>query len=178
MHDKLDFIWDKDNETKIVDHMQVKKQLRLRKIDREFQNAQQAKVYTNLQNSLSLRKVKPTTESENECPQSVHESERLFMDAFKAMIESGYALTEVDFLSLLDVLQVQKKVVSVHQLEKTTAFFVQAATMMHFSAEKVIERLTRNWVHEESKEHLEPNQSDLESVQSSSRVTEFDSILI
>jgi hypothetical protein len=39
MHDKLDFIWDKDNETKIVDHMQVKKQLRLRKIDREFQNA-------------------------------------------------------------------------------------------------------------------------------------------
>ena len=86
------------------------------------------------------------------------------MDAFKAMIESGYALTEFDFLSLLDVLQVQKKVVSVHQLEKTTAFFVQAATLMHFSAEKVIERLTRNWVHEESKEQLEQNQSDLESV--------------
>jgi len=48
MHDKLDFIWDKDNDPKIVDHMQVKQQLRLRKIDRESLNAKQAKVYTTL----------------------------------------------------------------------------------------------------------------------------------
>ena len=48
LHDKLDFIWDKDNDPKIVDHMQVKQQLRLRKIDRESLNAKQAKVYTTL----------------------------------------------------------------------------------------------------------------------------------
>lgn len=72
------------------------------------------------------------------------------MDVFKAMIESGYALTEDDFLQLLDVLEVQNQVISVHQLEKTTAFFLQAASLMHFSAEKVIERLTKNWVNDES----------------------------
>ena len=42
--------------------------------------------------------------SENESHQKVHEVERVFLDTFRSMIESGYALTEEDFHELLDVL--------------------------------------------------------------------------
>jgi hypothetical protein len=54
------------------------------------------------------------------------------MDAFKIIIESGYALSQNDFLELLDILQVQSKIISLHQLESITAFFMSAARMLNF----------------------------------------------
>lgn len=55
---------------------------------------------------MRTRKVRLTID--NESFQKVHECERQFLDAFKIMIESGYALTEQDFFELLELLQVRQ----------------------------------------------------------------------
>jgi hypothetical protein len=57
-----------------------------------------------LLNGLSLRKINLTNDLES--IQKVHEVEKEFLDAFRTMIESGYALTEADFFELLEVLKV------------------------------------------------------------------------
>lgn len=111
MHDKLDFIWDKST-SQIVNQEEVRNKLKQRKFDRVVLNNKQAKIYNQLLHTLGSRKVQLT--SENESYQKVHESERQFLDAFKTMIESGYALTEQDFLELLDLIEVREQVKTVH----------------------------------------------------------------
>jgi hypothetical protein len=63
-------------------------------------------------NELSVRRVRVTTEMDQ--VQKVHECEREFMDTLKIIVESGYSLTQEDFLSLLDELEIQSRVHSVH----------------------------------------------------------------
>lgn len=46
--------------------------------------------------------------------QKAHECEREFMDTLKVIVESGYSLIQEDFLSLLDELEIQSRVHSVH----------------------------------------------------------------
>lgn len=78
--------------------------------------------------------------------QKVHECERQFLDAFKAMVESGYVLSQTDFLELLELLKVKTQIASLHQLEKTTAFFVVAAKLLGFSASDVIAKVADGWI--------------------------------
>lgn len=150
MHDKLDYIWDKGegSEFNNVDQQKVKQQLKNRKYERVMQNIKQAKAYQNLLNGLSLRKINLTNDLES--IQKVHEVEREFLDAFRTMIESGYALTEADFFELLEVLKVQSCIRTIHQLEKTTAFFIQVAKQLNFSVDAVISKLTSDWIVEPS----------------------------
>jgi hypothetical protein len=68
------------------------------------------------------------------------------MDAFKAIIESGYILQEQDFYDLLSILNVTSQINSVHELEKTISFFIKAAKLLSFDATKVADYIGKDWL--------------------------------
>lgn len=68
------------------------------------------------------------------------------MDTLKVIVESGYSLTQEDFLSLLDELEIQSRVNSIHQLEQVTAFFMSAARALNFDELQVSHKLTKDWI--------------------------------
>ena len=62
------------------------------------------------------------------------------------MVESGYVLSQTYFLELLDILKVKSQIASLHQLEKTTAFFVTAAKLLGFNTSNVTATVAEGWI--------------------------------
>lgn len=62
------------------------------------------------------------------------------------MVESGYVLSQTDFLELLEILKVKSQIASLHQLEKITAFFVSAAKLLGFNTSDVIANVADAWI--------------------------------
>lgn len=60
MRDKLDFIWSKDVDDKIVDQFEVKSSLNNRKLERQLANQKQSQAYNKLLNEINSRKTKIT----------------------------------------------------------------------------------------------------------------------
>ena len=74
------------------------------------------------------------------------------MDVLSIILSSGYVIDETGFFEIIEILEVQSKIASVHQLEKLTVFFVNAAKFFGFDTTRVTDAVTNNWIKNEMAE--------------------------
>ena len=109
MHDKLEVIWDKEDQSQEqLNQYQVKTHLESLKAKRSVHNKHAVRAYTKLLEYIEKRLAPCSYHERRGIKIDMHEKEREFFDCLRLIIRNGYELTQPDVLDLLKFIQIHE----------------------------------------------------------------------
>lgn len=137
MHDKFDIIWGNNDsegevaENKIVNEFNVRAALEKKKLDRMTKNQKQKEAYNKMLDYLDSRTGRIMIDADmSPSKQKPNEKEKQFLDAFRVIIQSGYAIDEEDFQHILEFIEVED---TKHNVNIIAKFLKYSAKLLGFN---------------------------------------------